>query len=264
MTTAQGRAVPRSPRVIAATLGGLADPAARPPAAPARAPAPDAADPAPDSWLGLWLSLAVVAAAAVLVLVVPELREAAGHALHGQGDALRAQLRDLGAAGVVVLLAVMLIHAVALFPSELVTATAGYVYGFLGALPIVVGGWLASALLTYWLGRHAGRPVLRKLAGGRRLERAEAAVARGGAGVLLAARLIPVVPYSLIGYVAGAARVPIGRFVWTTVVGSLPLSIVVIALGTRLDEFSLSDPIVWLAAVPVLAAGLAGHRMMRR
>lgn len=215
-------------------------------------------------WGGLAMSVVTIAVAALVVLAVPDLRDAAGHAMHGEGAELRRQLRSLGAVGVLVLVAVMLVHAVVFYPSELVTATAGYVYGFAGALPIVLGGWLASAVLTYWLGQHAGRPVLRRLAGGHRLERAEAAVQRGGASVLLAARLIPVVPYSLIGYVAGAARVPMWTFVWTTVVGSLPLSLVVIALGTRLESFSFSDPLVWLALVPLLAAALAARPLARR
>jgi uncharacterized membrane protein YdjX (TVP38/TMEM64 family) len=210
------------------------------------------------------VSAATIALAGLIILAVPALRDAAAHAIHGEGEELRRQLRDLGAVGVLVLVVVMLVHAVVIYPSELVTATAGYVYGFAVALPIVLGGWLASAILTYWLGQHAGRPVLRRLAGGHRLDRAEAAVQRGGASVLLAARLVPVVPYSLIGYVAGAARVPMWTFVWTTVVGSLPLSLVVIALGTRLESFSFSDPVVWLAVIPLLTAALAARPLARR
>ncbi|WP_354700948.1 hypothetical protein DSM112329_01241 [Paraconexibacter sp. AEG42_29] len=232
--------------------------------------AADPADPVPpaegghDGWLGVLLSLVAIAIAAAVVLAVPALREAAGHAMDGDGGDLRQQLRDLGATGVLVLIAVMLIHAVVLFPSELVTATAGLVYGFLGALPLVIGGWMASALLTYWLGQHAGRPLLQRIVGRSRLEQAEALVHRGGAGGLLAARLVPIVPYSLVGYVAGAARVPVGRFMWTTLVGSLPLTVMVIALGTRLEEFSLSDPVVWLMVVPLLMGALAVRPLARR
>jgi uncharacterized membrane protein YdjX (TVP38/TMEM64 family) len=215
-------------------------------------------------WLGLVIVVATVAVATVIVLAVPALRDAAGHALQGEGTELRQQLRDLDAAGVLVLVALMLIHAVVLFPSEIVTATAGYVYGFTGGLTIVVLGWLASAMLTYWIGQHAGRPVLRRLAGGHRVDRAEAAVARGGATVLLCARLIPIVPYSLIGYVAGAARVPLWTFVWTSVVGTLPLSTIVVILGTRLEGFHLGDPVVWLALIPLLIAALVARPLSRR
>jgi uncharacterized membrane protein YdjX (TVP38/TMEM64 family) len=215
-------------------------------------------------WLGLVIVVATVAVATVVVLAIPALRDAAGHALHGEGTDLRRQLRDLDVWGVLVLMALMLIHAVVLFPSELVTATAGYVYGFAGGLAIVVTGWLASAMLTYWIGQHAGRPVLRRLAGGHRLDRMEAAVARGGATVLLCARLIPIVPYSLVGYVAGAARVPVWTFVWTSVVGTLPLSTIVVILGTRLEGFHLGDPVVWLALVPLVIAALVARPLSRR
>lgn len=240
-------------------------PVADPCPEPAAAPGGGRTDPtAGDAgWLGLWLTVGALVAAALVVLAVPALREAASHALHGDGELLRRQLRDLGAVGVLVLVAVMLVHAVVFFPAELVSGTAGYVYGFLPAIPIVLGGWLLSGVVTYWIGQHAGRPLLRSLAGGHRLERAEAAVARGGASGLLAARLIPVVPYSLVGYVAGAARVPFFTFVWTSLVGNIPISLVVIAVGTRLGSFSLSDPVVWLAVVPVLIAAVVIHRVSR-
>lgn len=224
-------------------------------------PAPVGGD---RGWAGLGLSVVTVGIAAVVVLLVPDLRDAAGHALHGEGAELRRQLRDMGAAGALVLVALMLIHAVVLFPSELVTATAGYVYGFAGGVALAVVGWLASALLTYWLGQHAGRPVLRRLAGGHRLEGLESALARGGAVALLAARLIPIVPYSLIGYVAGAARVPLWTFVWTSVLGMLPLTLVVVTLGTRLQDFSWRDPVVWLALVPLLLTAVVARRLSRR
>ena len=52
----------------------------------------------------------------------------------------------------------------------------------------------------------------------------EDAIDRGGATLLLAARLVPIVPFSLTGIVAGAARVPLWRFTWTTAVGYLPIT----------------------------------------
>jgi uncharacterized membrane protein YdjX (TVP38/TMEM64 family) len=162
-----------------------------------------------------------------------------------------------------VLLALMLLHAVVWYPAEIPTAAAGFVYGFWAALPIVVLGWLLSALGTYALGRHAGRPALHRLAGAARFRRAEAALHRGGAGALLAARLIPVVPFSLVGLVAGAARVPVWRFTWTTVVGFLPLASVMTLLGSRLEDLSLRDPLVWLALAP-LAVLLAVTRPLAR
>ncbi len=82
----------------------------------------------------------------------------------------------------------------------------------------------------------------------------EEAIERGGAGILLAARLVPIIPFSLTGIVAGAARVPLFRFIWTTAVGYLPITAYFIYLGSRLEEFSIADPVLWIGGVILLAA----------
>jgi uncharacterized membrane protein YdjX (TVP38/TMEM64 family) len=184
---------------------------------------------------------------------VPPLNEAVGHALHGDVHGLQAQLRGLGAAGAVIVVALILAHAVLFFPAEIVNATAGLVYGVGVALPLVLVSWSVSGMLAYWLGSAAGRPVALRLMGEARVVRAELAIERGGVVALLLARLVPFVPYSLVGYVAGAARVPFWRYVWTGFVGVLPITAAATYLGHALDRLSASDPLLW-AAVGVLAA----------
>ncbi|MEO8687177.1 MAG: hypothetical protein ABI611_03030 [Solirubrobacteraceae bacterium] len=80
-----------------------------------------------------------------LVLMVPPLREAVGNVLSGDAGDLRRELRDLGPAGALVLVALMLVHAVVPFPSELINAAAGFAYGFWIAFPLALLGWLLSA-----------------------------------------------------------------------------------------------------------------------
>jgi len=213
---------------------------------------------------GIVLTLAAIACAGLVIWLVAPLHEAAGFAVRGDATGLRNQLRDLGPWGVLVLMCVVLAHAVVPYPAEIPTTAAGFVYGFALALPIMVLAWLGSALATYAIGRYAGRSLLHRLVGERRLAAAEATVLRGGAPVLLAARLVPVVPFSLTGYVAGAARVPLWRFAWTTVIGFLPLTLVFVLLGSRLQELSLSDPLLYLALLPLVALLLAARPLARR
>ena len=212
-------------------------------------------------------TIAAIAVAAVVVAAVPALRDAVGYAVHGDVHALRDQLRDLGAAGAAVLVGLILIHAVVLFPAEIVNATAGLVYGFGIALPMVMAAWLVSGLIAYWLGMVAGRPLAIKLAGEERVAVAERVIERGGAPALIVSRLIPFVPYSLVGYVAGAARVPVWRYAWTSVVGILPITAAATYLGHALDHLSASDPLLWvaLAVFAVLALGTVrvAHRLRR-
>lgn len=213
---------------------------------------------------GVALSLAGTAALAALVVWVPPLHDAAFAAVRGDTGELRDQLRSQGGWGVVVLFAVVLAHAVVLYPAEIPTAAAGFVYGFWVALPMMVAMWLVSALVTYAIGRYGARSLLHRLAGPERFARAQATVLRGGIPVLIAARLIPVVPFSLTGYVAGAAHVPVVRFAWTTVVGFLPLTIVTTLLGSRLESLSLDDPLLYAAVLPIVALLLAARPLARR
>ena len=213
---------------------------------------------------GITLTLLGLLALAALVALVPPLREGVGNVVSGNAGELRRELRDLGPGGALVLSGLMLVHAVVPFPSELVNAAAGFVYGFWVALPLVLAGWTLSALATYAIGRGAARPLVRRLAGEERLAQGEEVIERGGRTALLAARLIPIVPYSFVGYVAGAAHVPVWRFTWTTFVGSIPLCAAVVYLGHRLDSLSPTDPGVLVALGAFLALLVAGRVLSGR
>lgn len=210
---------------------------------------------------GAFFTLLGLVALGGLVVMVPALREAVGSVLSGDADELRQELWDLGPAGALVLVALMLVHAVVPFPSEVLNAAAGFVYGFWIAFPLVLFGWLLSALATYAIGRTAARPVLQRLVGEERFEEGARLVERGGRTALLAARLVPIVPYSAVGYVAGAAEVPLWRFAWTTVVGSVPLCAAAVFLGNRLDSLSPTDPGL-LVAIGSFVLLLAGGRAL--
>ncbi len=98
--------------------------------------------------------------------------------------------------------------------------------------------------------------MLNRLAGAERMERTDELIARGGWKVLLLGRLIPIVPYNLVSFAAGATGVPPVRFTWTTAVGVIPLTALTALLGQRLQSPSFEDPVIWavLAGVLVLVA----------
>jgi uncharacterized membrane protein YdjX (TVP38/TMEM64 family) len=129
----------------------------------------------------------------------------------------------------------------------------GFVYGFVPGVAIVMTAWMASAMLAYWIGAAAARPLLYRLAGRERFRRAESMIHDGGVTLLLMIRLIPIVPFSLLCMVCGAAGVPLGRYVWTTLVGYLPITIVFVYLGSRLDSLSATDPRLIAAALALIA-----------
>jgi uncharacterized membrane protein YdjX (TVP38/TMEM64 family) len=201
---------------------------------------------------------------AALVLAVPELRDAFEAAVRGDTAEVRSRVDDLGVAGPLLILGLALIHAVVFYPAEIVDAAAGFAYGFFPALALMMTGWLLSGLACFAIGRSVARPLLDRFFGSERFERTEAAIERGGVTLLLAARLIPILPFSLVSYAAGAARVPLWRFVWTTTVAYLPITALAVYFGTRLEGLSLTDPLVWGSALVLLALLLGGHLIVRR
>lgn len=209
-------------------------------------------------------TLAGLALLAIIFLSVPALRESVSAALHGDSDEVRRQVDSLGIAGPLLILLLCIVHTVVFYPAEIVDAAAGFAYGFLPALLLVMTGWLISALLSFTIGRSVARPLLDRWLGAERFERAEATIERGGAPLLIALRLIPILPFSLVCYAAGAARVPVWRFTWTTALGYLPITAISVYLGSRIEELSLTDPLVLGSIATLLLLLLGSHWAMRR
>lgn len=188
-----------------------------------------------------------------LLFAIDPIRDAVGAAFSGDLGEMRDELDSLGAAAALVLIGIALVHAIVPFPAEFPTAAAGFVLGFAIAFPLMVLAWTLSCLAAYGLARVVGPPVLDRLVGEERMAAADRLIARGGWPILLAGRLIPIVPYNVVSYAAGATRVPPGRFAWTTAVGVMPLTALTALLGQRLQEPRFDDPVLWAVLLGVVA-----------
>ena len=206
--------------------------------------------------LSILVTLTAAVALTGLLFAIEPIRDAVSAAFAGDLIEMRSELDSLGAAAALVLIGIALVHAVVPFPAEIPTAAAGFVFGFAVAFPLMVLAWTISCVAAYLLARGVGPPVLNRLAGRERMEATDRLIARGGWQILLAGRLIPIVPYNVVSYAAGATRVPIGRFTWTTAVGVMPLTALTALLGQRLQEPRFDDPVLWavLGGVIVLLA----------
>jgi uncharacterized membrane protein YdjX (TVP38/TMEM64 family) len=215
-------------------------------------------------WLEIGITALACALLAGLVLAVPALRHAAIAAIHGEASEVRHQIKSLGAVGPLIIVGLGVIHSVVPYPAEIVNAAAGFAYGFFGGLGIVSIGWMISAIVCYWFGTGVARPLLDRWFGAERFARYERMVERGGVTLLIALRLLPIVPFSLISAAMGAARVPFRRYCWTTAVGFLPITALAVYFGTRLEGIRFTDPAVIGAVVGVVLLLLVAHWIIRR
>jgi uncharacterized membrane protein YdjX (TVP38/TMEM64 family) len=216
--------------------------------------------PGGGTWTGVAVTVGGILLGAVIAVLIPSFRDAVGHAIQGDTASVRNDLGD-SVGGVVLVLWLAMVHVVVWYPAEILDAATGYVFGFGWGFPLVMASWVISGLGAYAVGRHAARPLLYRLAGEERFLRIERLVNRGGWEVLIAARLIPIMPFSLMGYVCGAARVPLVRFTWTTALGYAPITAYFTYLGSKLEGFSIEDPIVWIGGGAILG-GLLGIRYL--
>jgi uncharacterized membrane protein YdjX (TVP38/TMEM64 family) len=204
------------------------------------------------------ITIAVVVVAIAAIASIPDARHAASLSIHGDLTGLRTYIKSLGAGGFALLFALMLLHTVLPYPSEILTTTAGFVYGFVPGMLFAIFGWTVVAFLTYVIGRTIGRPVLRTILG-KRFTELERGVETGGVRLMLVARLLPIVPLSLLGYVVGATRGNLWRLMWTSFIGYLPLTAVVAYLGSQAKSLSTSNPILWICVIAIVALIVGSH-----
>lgn len=179
--------------------------------------------------------------------------------IRGDTEALRTDLLDLGASGVLIVLALAVVDAVIVYPAEILNTAAGFVYGFWLAMPLMMAAWMINGIICHQVVNYAARPLLLRMLHRERFERA---VARGGVTLLIALRLIPIIPFSLVSYVLGSAGVPLRTFIWTTAVGYLPLTALFVILGSRLQDISAEDPVIWGGAIVLIVLLLVTGRVL--
>ncbi|MFO1070393.1 MAG: VTT domain-containing protein [Geminicoccaceae bacterium] len=224
----------------------MADPTDRPPSRP-----PPPAGPLRLVLGGLVIAMAV--AGLVVVLVRPGV-------LPGVAD-IEAWLEAWGAWAAVLSVLLMLAHAVLPFPAELLAIANGMAFGFAGGLALTWSSAMLSAGLSYALARAWGWPLMRRLLSPATQARLEAWVGRAGTGTLLAARLVPLVPFNLVNYGAGLTGVPPLGFAWTTAVGILPATVLSTLAGSHMLE---PGPLLPLALAALAALAFAAPLLRRR
>ncbi len=216
--------------------------------------------PGGGTWTGVAITVGGILVGVGMAIAIPSLRGAVGDAIHGDTASIRHDLSG-DAGGVLLVLWLALVHVIVWYPAEILDAATGYVFGFGVGFPLVLGSWVISGIASYAVGRHFARPALYRVAGEERFARIERLIERGGALVLIGVRLIPIMPFSLMGYVCGATRVPLVRFTWTTAIGYAPITAYFTYVGSRLEGFSAGDPILWIGGGALLL-GMAGVRFL--
>lgn len=134
-------------------------------------------------------------------------------------------------------------------PKSALSIGAGVVFGLVGGIGVVVAAALLGAAAAFWLGRRLGREAVEKFTGVR-VEKLDAVLRRRGFAAVLGVRLVPVLPFTAINYLAGLTSVGWRPYFWGTAVGILPGTASYVALG------AFGMQLGWQVQVAAAALGL--------
>lgn len=150
----------------------------------------------------------------------------------------------------------MVLHSVLPFlPSFPITIANGLLFGVLWGVLLTWAASMVSGAITYWITDALGRPIVERVVSGKALEAANRFLGRYGNRGVFVARLVPGLPFDVVGYAAGLAETPFWGYMLATAVGNLPGTILLAVAGANLAKGRL---FLWITIGLVLGVGILG------
>lgn len=203
-------------------------------------------------------ALALMLAIAIGVLVWWS--SAAGIAPTPKG--IEAEIRSWGHWAVAASIGLMVAHSLIPFPAEFVTLANGMLFGPVWGVAITWIGAMLGAALAFALARWFGRPFVYALMNERHRNAVDRWARRQGIGILLLSRLMPLISFNVINYAAGLSPISWWTFLWTTGLGILPITALLVVTG---DQAWNGNGNAWIYLVmAVVAVGLLWFVVARR
>lgn len=141
------------------------------------------------------------------------------------------------------------------FPRTAFTLAAGLLFGPVVGIPIAVAASTVSAVIALLLVRVAGWQFSR-LVSHPRVDAVDRRLRERGWPVVLATRLIPAVPFSVLNYAAGASSIRVLPYTLATFVGVLPGTAAIVILGDALT--GRVSPALLVVSLCTAGIGVAG------
>ena len=170
-------------------------------------------------------------------------------------------MKSWGYWGVLASIGMMILHSFLPFPAEFVAIANGVIFGPVWGTVITWVGAMLGAFLAFFLARRLGQPFVRRVLSKRKTHTLERWVARHGLGTLFIGRFIPIISFNLINYAAGLTKISWWTFAWTTGVGILPMTVLMVVMGDQIHILPFYLWIFMILSGALLWMGL--HRFLR-
>lgn len=121
-------------------------------------------------------------------------------------------------------------------PLFLIAGANGFIFGVVWGIVITMVGAMMGSTIAFYLARLLARDYIIRRLNHHYIKKVDEMSGHRGAKVVFLARLIPVVPSSLISYLAGLSKMSFLGFFLASVFGKLPEIVIYTALGHGLGH----------------------------
>ena len=163
-----------------------------------------------------------------------------------------------GSWGVMVSMGIMVLHSFVPFPAEFVAIANGMLYGSILGTAITWSGAMLGAMLAFALSRSLGRRFVEVMLARRHLAWLDTWSGEKAANWIFLARFVPIVAFNLVNYAAGLTKISWWTFIWTTAIGILPMTALMVSMGASAHHLEWQW---WLA---LMTGGFIAWLILRR
>ncbi len=190
---------------------------------------PEASPEAGSSWLLTFLKTAIIA-----ILLGGSVYLLWAHAEWFRDPRqVKAEVVQWGVWGPIVYILLYAVGPSFLVPGAVMTIAGGLAFGTLwGSIYSLIGADI-GAIVAFGAGRFLGQSFV-EWAVGERFHPTLERIARNGFHIVLYLRIVPVIPYNVFNLLAGASRISFRDYLWASVIGMIPGTILFAFLGDAL------------------------------
>lgn len=183
------------------------------------------------------------------------------------GD-IRRTVLSFGALSPAVFILINVLRPFTFLPVTPFTIAGGFIFGHFYGLLLSLIGTLLSAVLTFSLSRYLFRDQIKRWLKGR-YGGADQKFESSGIFMIAAARVIPIIPFDAVSYIAGISDVTFADYVIGSLIGEFPGAFILTMLGSNLGR--IGTPIFYLSlalfillmAVPEIFKRIIRYRASR-
>jgi uncharacterized membrane protein YdjX (TVP38/TMEM64 family) len=201
----------------------------------------------------VWLTIFCLVATVIGILVIGGIDR----------QQLQTWLENMGGFAPVIYILLYTVGTLLILPSTPLNLTGGAFFGvWWGTLWTTIAA-LVAAIAAFAFTRTIGREIVSQKLGGR-WNAVDAEIRQGGLFYLFAIRLLPIIPYGIVNFVAGLTSIKFKDYLIGTLLGTLPGVLPFVMMGAGITELSQGNIFPLMAAFALTGILVGGATWYRR